>query len=159
MFVHFIISQKNKTHVTTASLPCVSFKPSCFQTHVTVAIIRLHDRTRLLNGIRLNATFPAYLSFCCFRVETIFCKHLRSLSPSHFSPPQPPSLPSAVHIAGSCGCRCGMEAKDGDSFLCCQRALPHPVLCLPSHDPPATSCALGCQRQKQTSASFTANVA
>lgn len=77
---------------------------------------------------------------------------------SHLSP----SLPrGSRHIAGSCGCRCGRGAKDGDSFLCCQRALTHPVLWLPLLALPATSCIglLDCQKWEQTSAPFTANVA
>ncbi len=80
---------------------------------------------------------------------------------SHLFPPFRCSPRGSRHIAGSCGCRCGREAKDGDSFLCCQRALPHPVLRLPSHALPATSCIglLDCQKWEQTSASFIANVA
>lgn len=122
-------------------------------------IIRPHNSTRLLKGVRPNVTFPVF-AFAASEFKSSTCT--RSLP--HISG-LPPSLTSfrcspqeSRHTVGSCGCRCGGKAKDGNSFLCCQRALPHPVLCLPSHALPATSCVLDCPRREQTSASFTANV-
>ena len=72
--------------------------------------------------ISLKFTFSFSRTCACF------------LPPFHCSPRD------SHHIAGSCACRCGREAKDGDTFPCCQEAPPHPVLCLPSHTLPATSC-------------------
>lgn len=91
-----------------------------------------------------------------------FHKHLRLIPPSHFSCLSLLSTvlcQTASTLQAAVAAGVGVEQKMAIVFSAVKRALPHPVLRLPSHAPPATSCVLDCQKWKQTSASFTANVA